>query len=347
MKSLVKTAKGPGNIEVRESPVPKIPKDDWVLIKVMAAGVCGTDLHIWHDQFPYWPPVILGHEFAGEIAEVGSAVRRYKPSDRVVSEPHSKSCGVCHLCRQGIVQLCKEKRSPGWGMDGGFAEYVTMPEMLLHRIPDGMSYDIAALAEPMAIAVHHVTERSKIECQDFVLVTGAGPIGIMAAFVAKAAGAAKVVITGLDSCEAVRFPAARKLGADVVVNVQKEDACAIVMDMTDGKGADVVIETSGSQNAISQSIRMARVCGRVCVIGIPGPDETPVPWKAAVQKSLVMEFCMSSGYTAWDKALSLMAGANKDLSSLITHVEPLENWEYLFGELTAERGIKGLFLPKE
>jgi len=131
VKALVKTAKGPGFIEIRDLGVPKIPSPDWVLIKVKAAGICGTDLHIWHDQFRYWPPVVLGHEFAGEIVETGSQVRRWKVGDRVVAEPHSLACGECEVCRRGQIQLCSSKRSPGWGIDGAFADYVAMPAFLL------------------------------------------------------------------------------------------------------------------------------------------------------------------------------------------------------------------------
>lgn len=345
MKALVKTAKGPGNIEVREVAKPAIPSEDWVLIEVKAAGICGTDLHIWHDQFPYWPPVVLGHEFSGKVVEAGSRVKNFQIGDRVVAEPHSLACGMCELCRQGRVQLCPDKRSPGWGIDGGFAKYVAMPETLLHRIPEGMSWEIAALAEPMAITVHHVTERCGIACQDFVVVTGAGPIGILAAFVAKAAGAGKVVITGMSACEYVRFDAAKALGADVIVNVEKEDPLKKVMELTKGRGADVVIETSGAQRAISQSIAMLKKCGKLCAIGL-GANETPnIPWNQAVLKSLDIICCMSSGYTACDKALSLMANTDKDLSALITHKTPIDDWEHVFHELEAERGIKALFIP--
>ncbi len=345
MKALVKTAAGQGNIEVRDVPIPEIPADDWVLIKVKAAGVCGTDLHIWHDQFPYWPPVTLGHEFAGEIVKKGSEVNRFKEGDRVVAEPHTLACTECELCRQGRIQLCSSKRSPGWGIDGGFAEYVVMPQVLLHRVPDGMGNDIAALAEPMAIAVHQVTERCKIECQDFVVVTGAGPIGILAAFVAKSVGAGKVAITGMDACEFIRFKVAGELGADYIINVQKSNAVEQIMKLTGGKGADVVIETSGAPKAIAQSIEVLKKCGKLCAIGLGKTEETCIPWNKAVQKSLDIVCCMSSGYTAWDKALSLMDSTDKDLSKLVTHKARLEDWQNVFEELEAERGIKALFLP--
>lgn len=344
MKALVKTAVGPGNIELKEVPVPKIPADDWVLIKVKAAGICGTDLHIWHDQFPYWPPVTLGHEFAGEIVETGSKVKRFSKGDRVVAEPHTLSCGVCDLCRQGRIQLCVSKRSPGWGIDGGFAEYVVMPEMMLHRIPIGMSFDIAALAEPMAIAVHQVTERCKIECQDFVVVTGAGPIGILAAFVAKSSGAGKVAITGLNACEFCRFDAAKVMGADYIINAQKSNVEKTIMELTNGKGADVVIETSGAQKAITQSIKVLKKCGKLCAIGLGKENEASLPWNEAIQKSLDIVCCMSSYYTAWEKALSLMNSTDKDLNRLITHKAVIEDWQNVFNELEAERGIKALFI---
>ena len=162
MKALMKVAKGPGNIEVRDIPRPTLPGPDWVIIEVKAAGVCGTDLHIWHDQYPYWPPVVMGHEFSGVIAEAGDGVRGFQVGDRVVAEPHSLACGVCPLCRQGKVQICASKRSPGWGIDGAFTDYVAMPYHLLHRIPDNLSFELAALAEPMAITVHQVSERSVV-----------------------------------------------------------------------------------------------------------------------------------------------------------------------------------------
>lgn len=346
MKGLFKTAKGKGNVEVRECPEPKLRGEDWVKIKVKAAGVCGTDLHIWHDLFPYWPPVIMGHEFSGEIVEVGSEVKKFAIGDKVVAEPHSFACGTCYLCRTGKIQLCPDKRSPGWGFDGAFAPYVVMPEKLLHKIPEGLAWDIAALAEPMAITVHQVTERCGIDCGDTVVVTGAGPIGIMCAFVAKQMGAGKVIITGLESCEKQRFPVALALGADIAVNVQKQNPVDVVMELTDGIGADKVIETSGSGAGISSSIEMLKKCGKLCAIGM-GADMSNVPWKQIVLKSLDVVGCMSSSYTSWDKALRLMANTDKDLGMLITHRTSIDEWESVFNDLTAENGIKAMFIPEE
>lgn len=345
MKALMKVSKGPGNIEIRDIEVPKMPGGDWVLIKVKAAGVCGTDLHIWHDQFPYWPPVVLGHEFSGEIVETGEKVKEFKIGDRVVAEPHSLACGMCELCRQGKIQICASKRSPGWGINGAFTEYIVMPAVLLHRIPDGVSYELASLAEPLAIAVHQVVERGRIECQDFVVVTGAGPVGILAAFVAKAAGAAKVAMVGMNAGEYIRFKVAKELGADYIINAEMENPVDKVMELTSGRGADIVIETSGAGSAIAQSVDMVRKCGRISAIGISSKETVNFPWNKAIYKVLDIAFNMSSSYTSWDRALSLIVNTQADLSRLITHRTSIYEWERVFKELEEERGVKALFIP--
>ena len=188
MLALYKTAKGPGNMELRQAPVPR-PKADEVLLEIKAAGICGTDIHIRHDQFPYYPPVIMGHEFSGVIVETGSEVTNFKTGDRVVGEPHTRACGKCELCRTGNIQICSAKRSPGWGIDGAFARYLVMPEHLLHKIPDSLSYEEAAVIEPAANAIQDVLERAKVYANDSVVIFGPGPIGLLSLMAARAAGA--------------------------------------------------------------------------------------------------------------------------------------------------------------
>ncbi|HEY3415391.1 MAG TPA: alcohol dehydrogenase catalytic domain-containing protein, partial [Armatimonadota bacterium] len=155
MQALVKTQKGVGFLALLDVEQPK-PGPGEVLIEVKACGICGTDVHVLHDQFPYWPPVVLGHEFSGEVVELGPEAKYYKVGDRVVGEPHTQACGHCYLCRTGNVQICPTKRSPGWGINGAFTKYLKMPEKLLHRIPDSMGYDVAAIVEPTANTVHDV-----------------------------------------------------------------------------------------------------------------------------------------------------------------------------------------------
>jgi L-iditol 2-dehydrogenase len=343
LKALVKTAKGPGFIEIQDLGVPKISSPDWVLIRVKAAGICGTDLHIWHDQFPYWPPVVLGHEFAGEIVEVGAKVTKWKVGDRVVAEPHSLACGECELCRKGQIQLCASKRSPGWGINGGFAEYVTMPAFLLHAVPPEVPDTVAAIAEPMAIAIHQVLERGRVEFRDTVVVSGAGPIGILAAFLAKKAGAATVIATGIGRSEEVRFPVCRKLGADYCLNAENVDIEKTVRELTGGRGADFVVEASGSPAAIAQAFALVRTGGRISAIGITGRAGVTVPWDVAIQKVVDISFNMSSSSTSWPRSLSTLGSFHTALSDYVTAVVGLDEWERAFTRLEAEKDVKTVF----
>ncbi|MGD8780966.1 MAG: alcohol dehydrogenase catalytic domain-containing protein [Ignavibacteria bacterium] len=344
MNSLVKTAKGKGLVELREVTVPEIG-DNEVLIEVKAAGICGTDLHIYHDEFPYWPPVILGHEFSGVIASAGKNVKDWKKGDRVVGEPHTLACGKCWLCRTGNRQICPEKRSPGWGIDGCFAKYMRYPEPnLLHRIPDTLSFEKAALVEPTANVVTDIIERGALRPRDFTVVIGPGPIGLIAAMVAKAGGASKVVVIGTDVDEELRLPAARKISSiDHVINVSKENTEKIIMDMTEGKGADLIIEASGSAPGISLAVKLVRKLGRITAIGLTGKDKIEFPYDAGMSKSIEFIFNMSTLYSSWDKSICLLNSGKINADVLITHKGGIENWEQFFFDLENKRGIKGMF----
>jgi threonine dehydrogenase-like Zn-dependent dehydrogenase len=325
--------------------MPVIKRDDDALIKVKAAGVCGTDLHIYDDEFAYWPPVTLGHEFAGVVEGIGKNVKNVKIGDRVVAEPHAEACMVCDLCRRGYWQICPEKRSPGWGQNGAFTDYLTMPAKLLHKIPENLSFKVAALIEPLAVAVNYVCERVKIMAQDTVVVVGAGPIGILSAFAARENGAGHVIVLGVDADEALRFPVALELGADRVINVLKEDALAVISQMTDEKMADVVIEASGNEKGIQTAINAVRKLGRLCVVGLTGKPDVRVNWDTAQKKMLDVYFNMSTNYTSWDRAIAIAANTRMDLTKLITHYESIENWESVFQDLRTGKGIKALFIP--
>ncbi|MDD5017889.1 MAG: zinc-binding dehydrogenase [Eubacteriales bacterium] len=221
-----------------------------------------------------------------------------------------------------------------------------MPEKLLHKIPEGVPFDVAALAEPVAIVTGYVSERVKIYLQDFVVVVGAGPIGMLAALAAKENGASKVVMLGVDADEPLRFKTALELGTDRVINVMKENAQEIISDMTDGRMADVVIEASGNEKGIQSAFHIVRKCGRICIIGLAAKDGVSVPWNTAQSKILDVFFNMSSSYTSWDSALKLMANTKYDLTKLISHKEQIENWRDVFDDLINGRGIKAVFIPE-
>jgi L-iditol 2-dehydrogenase len=346
MKALVKTARGDGNIEVREIPAPKIQNDDDILIKISAAGVCGTDIHIYHDEFPYWPPVVLGHEFSGVVQETGKGVVKFKPGDRVVAEPHTRFCGKCYLCRAGHIQICPEKRSPGWGIDGAFTSYIVMPELFVHHIPDKLGDHAAALTEPAAIVVNGVVERGMAGLGDFVVIVGAGPIALLSIIAAKTAGARKVYVLGTDADEAMRFPAALKLGADAVVNVLKTDVSARIQDESGGIGADLVVEASGAAAGVNTAVELVKKRGRMAVLGLPGAEKISVTWGSMVKKVLDISFCFSSSVSSWEKAIAMLSLSNCNPDALISHRVSIDQWQRVFADIEAGKALKALFIPE-
>lgn len=344
MRALVKTQKGNGHLEIRDVPRPQIASGE-VLIKVHAAGICGTDLHIMKDEFPYIPPVVLGHEFAGEIIEVGPNVNGYRAGDRIVAEPHRGGCGVCQHCRDGAVEVCRKKRAIGYKEDGALAEYLMLPASSLHRIPDSLPYDEAALSEPLACVVKAMLERTGVKTGDFVVVVGCGPIGLLAAAAAKAEGARAVMITGTSRDEAVRLPAARAMGIDHVINVEKQNPIELVASLTGGAGADLVVEASGAPPAIAQALDLVRINGRIAAIGLTAKETIPFPWNKVIHKAVHLTASFSSSVTSWDKAVQLLSSGKLNVRPMISHCYPLQDWQKAFDQLENQEAIKILLNP--
>jgi L-iditol 2-dehydrogenase len=344
MKAVVKYGKGKGLIEIREVPEPKM-KDDEVLIEVKAVSVCGSDLHIYHDAHPYWPPVILGHEFSGVIIDVGKEVKGWKAGDRIVSETRIGSCGTCYMCQSGYPQVCEQKRPYGIGVNGAYTKYVAGPARLLHHLPDNVSFEVGAVIEPTAICVTSILERSQLRAGEKVVITGPGPIGLISLAIAKAAGAGFVGITGMSSDEGIRFKKARELGADLMIIVDKENPVQKVLEITNGLGVDILIETSGSGKAISQAFEMVRRMGRVCAIGISGKEEVPIPYDRGIFKALRYDFCFSSSWTAWETTIGLISKGVLPIEKIITHKLPLEKWEEAFHLLESLQAAKVILIP--
>ena len=249
MKAVVKYGKGKGLVEIREVPEPKV-KEDEVLIEVKAVSVCGSDLHIYHDSHPYWPPMILGHEFSGVIAEVGKGVKGWMVGDRIVTETRTGSCGTCYTCQSGYPQACEQKRPYGIGINGAYTKYVAGPARLLHRLPDNISFEVGAVIEPTAICVTSILERSQLRAGESAVITGPGPIGLISLAITKAAGVKMVAVTGTNGDEGMRFQKARELGADFTINVEKENPIEKVLQLTGGLGSDILVESSGSGRGI-------------------------------------------------------------------------------------------------
>lgn len=344
MKAVVKYARGKGMIEIQDVPEPQI-KEDEVLIEVKAVSVCGSDLHIYHDSHPYWPPVILGHEFSGVLVEVGKRVKGWKVGDRVVSETRTGSCGICFICQSGFPQVCEQKRPFGIGINGAYTKYVAGPPHLLHRLPDNIPFEVGAIIEPVAVCVTAILERCGLQAGDSVVIIGPGPIGLISLAIAKATGARMVGITGRSSAAAIRFEKAKELGADRIINTDHEDPILKVMELTNGLGVDMLIETSGNEKAIHQSFEMVRRLGRVCALGITGKPEISIPFDRGIFKALRFDFCFSSSWTAWEKAIGLIAKGKLVVEKLITHKLPLEQWEEAFRLLESRQAAKVILIP--
>jgi L-iditol 2-dehydrogenase len=344
MLAIVKVKEGAGGIEVRDVPKPQVTDPDQVLVRVRAAGICGSDLHVYEGKLLCDIPVIMGHEFSGEIAEVGAGVSHWKAGDRVVSECNVNYCGMCAYCRTGRPHLCVDRGSIGRQRDGVFTEYILLEPNQLHRIPEGVSFEQAALTEPAANAVHHVLERGSIEPEEFVLVTGPGPIGLLNAQAARAGGAGRVIVTGVTQDVPLRLAAATELGFETV-NVQEEDIVGKVLEWTDGIGADVIIEASGAEKAIQQSFDMIKKDGRLIAVGIPGQEFVRIPWGLGMAKVISVTFNWAQGYTAWERALAMIASGKIDVDPLITATIPFQDWEEGFHALQRGESIKTLLIP--
>ena len=347
MRGLIKTDRGVGNLELRQVKDPK-PKRDEVLIEVAAAGICGTDIHIKHDQAFYTPPVILGHEYSGTVAAVGSDVSSIQVGDSVVS-PATAYCGKCYQCKTGHMNRCtaEDKRILGTSRaNGAFAQYIVVPDYIVHQVPKGVTLEEAALAEPLACVVHSVIDKTPICPGDVVVVQGPGTMGLMATQVAKAMGAGKVIVTGVSS-DQWRFDIAKKVGADLTIDVQADKSpIETIRSETDGRGADAVIEASGACVACTQAFDFVKVAGHVTLLGVRGRP-ADIDLDPIVVKELTMSGTWGTLPATWVTTLRLMSSHKVDVSPLVTHRITLSEWEKGFELMENQKAIKVLFTSFE
>lgn len=345
MRALVKYDKGPGNMEIRSIPEPE-PKPGQVKIKIVEAGICGSDLHIYHSDIaiPVRSPVTTGHEFSGIVESAGKGVTEYKPGDRVVSETAYYYCGKCDFCREGWYNLCIERKTLGYWFDGVFTDYTVVPVDRVHHLPDNVSFTAGAMCEPLACVIHAVEDLCRIIPGDIVLVTGPGSIGMMAAQVAKEHGAI-VILSGMDMDES-RLAIAKKLGADYAVNIQKQNLKQLVSDLTGGYGVDVVLECSGAASAINAALDLIKKRGWFCQIGLTG-KKIEFDIEKINYRELHFSGSIGSRNANWRKALQLLKNGSVNLEPLVTHKIPLTEWKKAFELFDNKAGGKIFLLPME
>jgi L-iditol 2-dehydrogenase len=343
MKALVKYEKGPGNMEIRDIPEPR-PEKGQIKIEVKATGICGSDLHIYHDDIVIAvnPPVVVGHEFSGLVAELGDGTVGWNIGDRVVSELGFEVCGRCYNCLQGFPNLCDRRKSIGYWYNGAFARYVIVPAEGVHPLPDNIGFEEGALTEPLACVVHGVLELTPFAAGDTVLISGPGPIGLMTLQVARAQGAITIV-SGV-SADKNRSTVARELGADHLVDVDREDVVERVKELTGGCGADVVFECSGNERAVDSGFSAIRKRGRYTQLGLFGRPIS-IDFEKVLSKELEVTGSFGQRRSAWQRALALTAQRKVSLGPLVSDVLPLSEWKRAFELFEKKQGLKVVLTP--
>ncbi len=342
MKAVVKAKAGPG-AEIRDVPVPTAGPGE-ILLKVKRAGVCGTDLHIW--IWDRWaegrmkPPVTIGHEFVGEVVELGAGVTNVKLGDLVSSESHI-ICHTCTACRMNLGHVCENTRILGVDVNGGFAEYVAIPAINAWSIPPGIPLEVAAIMEPSGNAVHTAFAGPLSGCN--IGVTGCGPIGLFSIGIAKAAGASCVIASDVSP---YRLELARRMKADAVIDVSKEDFADRVREITHGRGLDGVLEMSGKPSAMRDGLTALRNGGRLSLLGLP-TEPFELDWnRLVIFKGITLQGIVGRRlYETWDQLDQLLRSGRLDLRPSITHTMPMERFEEAIGLLREGKAGKVVLVP--
>jgi len=329
MKALV--LKQYGHLEYEDVPEPHVGPND-VLIEVRACGICGSDVHgLDGSTGRRIPPVIMGHEAAGVIAEVGSGVSGWRRGDRVTFDS-TIYCGECHFCRRGMINLCDNRRVLGVSCDeyrqnGAFAEYVAVPQHILYRLPEGLTFERAAMVEALSIAFHAV-ERTPISLNDTAVVVGTGMIGLLIVQALRAAGCGRIIGVDLDRA---RLDLARELGADEGLRSGADDVVAEVLKRTADRGADVAFEVVGIAPTLKLAVQCLRKGGSLTLVGNLSPM-VELPLQAVVTRELTLNgSCASRG--EYPACLDMIARGTINVDVLISAVAPLSDGAAWFERL--------------
>jgi L-iditol 2-dehydrogenase len=342
MKAVVKYAPGSGNIDVRDVEEPACGPG---LVKVQVAfcGVCGTDLHVLHDTFRNYPPVILGHECAGTVIELGTGVNGVAVGDPVtVLGATAVTCGRCTYCRSGYFIFCPQRRGMGHGVNGAFARYLVVRPDQLYRLPDGMSLQAGALSEPFAAVVQAVTEITQVRLGETAVVSGPGPIGLLCLKLLVAEGI-QTIVAGTPA-DADRLDAAKRFGASHIVNVGERELGEAVRDATGGVGADVAFECSGHPDSIRGCLDSLRPMGRHTQVGICG-REIQFPMDQVFYKQLTVRGSITYTAATWSRMMHIFAHSNLRLEDLVSTTLPITEWRRAFDMVEDRSALKVLLYP--
>ncbi|GBF33299.1 alcohol dehydrogenase [Desulfocucumis palustris] len=336
----------PGKLEIQDLPVPGLGKND-VLVKVASCGVCGSDVHAFEgNHFRTTYPRVLGHEFSGVVAEIGSGVTNFKCGDRVCAETNIP-CGVCKICNSGLPHLCKSVIVIGFNADGGYAQYVKVPADNLIPVPHNMTLDQATLTQPLGVGYKAVVDHSCVEEGTTVAVLGAGPIGLGAIATASARGGNVIAIDLFEH----KLKTAKKMGAMEVINGKEEDVVSKVLELTDGHGVDAVFECAGGDQdvTIQQATQIVRRRGEVIVVGTFGKKGARVRMNDLRAGEITIKGTRGQ-YKKYAPCLEMVSNGQIDVMPMLTHTVSLENTlrgiELMAGK-TNQQVIKVLLKPND
>jgi alcohol dehydrogenase/L-iditol 2-dehydrogenase len=344
MIGLVNYAREPYSVELRDVPVPEIGEED-TLLSVRSVGVCGSDLHQYSGK-QSWAvnyPVVLGHEFAGVLAKTGARVRGFKEGDRVVSETAAVLPSDSAFIRQGLYNLDPKRLGFGYGVNGAMAEFVKVPARCLHRVPDSLGLEKAALSEPCCVAYNAVCGNSRLRPGDTVAIIGPGPIGLLCALMAKLAGAGHLIVIGIPA-DAHRLDVARQVGAETILGAQGEDVVEWVRNFGDGYGVDLVIDAAGVSASLKVALDIVRPAGQITKVGW-GPQPLNFSLDQLVQKAVTLQGSYSHNWAIWEKVISLLASGKLDLSHILNRISPLSEWHEAFDDMRAGTIVKAVLQP--
>lgn len=342
MKAFVKTGSRPGEAGVRDVPTIE-PGPGEVLLRVASCGICGSDLHAFRADAGFeWvrPPITLGHEFSGTVEAVGPDVTQASPGDRAVAVA-IQGCGRCAACRTGSTQLCPRRVAVGLSRDGGMAEYAVMPEQHLVPVPEGLDLTVAALGEPLSVAVHAVNVRSGIEPGHKVVVSGPGPIGILCGMLARLGGA-EVLLTGVGQDSESRLPAAERVGLRTA-NLSDGSLEEHLRHSFGEPAPDVWIESSGSVRALGSALGAVRPGGTVVVVGLYAEEMSFSP-TSAVRRELSLLFSYSCNHADYQTALDLLGSGALDPGPLLSKY-PLVDAAEAFEAVGKGQTVKAILVP--
>ncbi|WP_420908253.1 zinc-binding dehydrogenase [Macrococcus armenti] len=312
-----------------------------VKIKVKFTGICGTDIHTYKGEYANAKlPLVLGHEFSGEVVEIGSDVTKVKVGDRVTSETTFTTCGECIYCKSKDYNLCSNRKGLGTQANGSLAEYVISREESVHLLPDNVSYEAGALTEPVACVVHAALEKTSIDKDDVVLVLGPGPIGILLAQVVKSQGA-KVIMTGITPDEN-RLKFAKEIGVDLIIDTMKEDLKVILDRETEGNGPDKIFDCTGVVPAVNQALPLIKKKGTFVQVGLFKEHVTPIDTNSIIQREINYIGCRSQKPSSWPIALKLLSDGSINADKMITSKYKLEDFQEAFEAVMAGEDMKVL-----